>query len=56
MQSWLKKEAHCPMTGTQEQLLRDVQHAFHANDNTTAKQVISELDIDLTDQYPDVFR
>lgn len=48
MQSWLKKEAQHPMTGTQELLLRDVQHAFHANDKTTAKQLISELETDLT--------
>lgn len=36
------------MTGTQEQLLRDVQHAFHANDKSIAKQLIGELETDLT--------
>ena len=29
MQSWLEKKCKCAMTGRQEQLLRDVQQAFH---------------------------
>ena len=31
MQSWLEQQGLCAMTEAQEQLLRDVQHAFHGD-------------------------
>ncbi|KAI4798520.1 hypothetical protein KUCAC02_021998 [Chaenocephalus aceratus] len=44
MQSWLEKKGKCAITGAQEQLLRDVQHAFHGNDKATAQQLIAYVD------------
>ncbi|KAI4829100.1 hypothetical protein KUCAC02_023162 [Chaenocephalus aceratus] len=48
MQSWLEKKGKCAITGAQEQLLRDVQHAFHGNDKATAQQLIGEVETELT--------
>lgn len=36
------------MTGTQEQILRDVQHVVHINGKNTAKQLIGELETNFT--------
>ena len=47
MQSWLKKQGQCAMTKAQEQLLKDVQHAFEGNDKATAQQLISEVKTEL---------
>ena len=47
MQSWLEKQGQCAMTEEQEQLLRDVQHAFHGNDKATAQQFIGEVETEL---------
>ena len=35
----------CAMTEAQEQLLRDVQHAFHGNDKATAQLLIGETEL-----------
>ena len=35
------------MTEAQEQLLRDVQHAFHGNDKATAQLLIGEMETEL---------
>ncbi|KAK5906364.1 hypothetical protein CgunFtcFv8_002238 [Champsocephalus gunnari] len=48
MQSWLEKKGKCAITGAQEQLLRDVQHACHGNDKATAQQLICEVETELT--------
>ena len=37
----------CAMTEAQEQLLRDVQHAFHGNDKATAQLLIGEMETEL---------
>ncbi len=47
MQSWLEKQGLCAMTESHEQILRDVQHAFHGNDKATAQQLISEVETEL---------
>ncbi len=47
MQSWLEKQGLCAMTEAHEQILRDVQHAFHGNDKATAQQLISEVETEL---------
>ncbi|KAK9958556.1 hypothetical protein ABG768_010669, partial [Culter alburnus] len=50
MQSWLEKQGQCAMTEAQEQILRDVQHAFHGNDKATAQQLISEVET----EFPEI--
>ncbi len=47
MQSWLEKQGLCATTEAHEQILRDVQHAFHGNDKATAQQLISEVETEL---------
>lgn len=47
MHSWLENQGQCAMTKAQEQVLRDVQHAFHGNDKVTAQQLICEVESEL---------
>lgn len=45
--SWLKKQGQSPLTAGQEHLLQDVQHAFHGNNQDSAREFLSEKKTDI---------
>ena len=49
MASWLDKQGQSLMTDAQEQLLQDIQHAFHGNDKASAMNLLKELETSLPD-------
>ncbi|KAK1904701.1 Beta-glucanase [Dissostichus eleginoides] len=49
LDSWLNKKGQSPLSAEQEHLLRDVQHAFHGNNQVSARQFLSEVETDLPD-------